>query len=38
MIICAECPYLYNCEGNNDCPFLGVYEDDEDDEDDEDGY
>ena len=34
MIICADCPYLYDCEGNDDCPFLEDYEDDEDDEDD----
>ena len=33
MIICADCPYLYNCEGNDDCPFLDDYEDDEDNED-----
>ena len=33
MIICADCPYLYDCEGNDDCPFLEEYEDDEDDED-----
>ena len=34
MIICADCPYLYDCKGNDDCPFLEDYEDDEDDEDD----
>ena len=34
MIICADCPYLYDCETNDDCPFLNAYEDDEDDEDD----
>ena len=34
MIICADCPYLYDCEGNDDCSFLDDYEDDEDDEDD----
>ena len=34
MIICADCPYLYDCEGNDDCPFLDDYEDYEDDEDD----
>ena len=28
MIICADCPYLYDCEGNDDCPFLEGYEDD----------
>ena len=33
MIICADCPYLYDCEGNDDCPFLEDYEDYEDDED-----
>ena len=34
MIICVDCPYLYDCEGNDDCPFLDDYEDYEDDEDD----
>ena len=34
MIICADCPYLYDCEGNDDCPFLEDYEVDEDNEDD----
>ena len=29
MIICADCPYLYDCEGNDDCPFLNDYEDDD---------
>ena len=35
MIFCVDCPYLYDCEGNDYCPFL---DDDEDDEDDEDDY
>ena len=32
MIFCVDCPYLYDCEGNDYCPFLDDYENDEDDE------
>ena len=35
MISCANCPFLDDCNGSDECPF---WEDDEDDEDYEDVY